>query len=187
MFRFPSYVKRVTSYFRTPSRPDHHGVDFAEKGTHPIMAVADGVVSRSYMSTSYGECVMIEHNIAGQVWESVYAHMRKNSRNVKTGDRVKEGQTIGYMGDTGRSTGQHLHFELHKGRWNVNKTYAVDPLKYLGVVQTEKFVSLVDYLKSKHLPSDFISRRNLATKYGIRNYTGTADQNVKLLACLQGN
>ena len=130
-FVWPSNTKRVTSKFRTASRPNHNGIDIAESGTRPIYAIADGTVTRSYTSTSYGECIMIEHRINGQTWESVYAHLRKGTRRVSVGQRVKKGQEIGTMGNTGRSYGQHLHFELHRGRWNINKSDAVDPLKYL--------------------------------------------------------
>ncbi|MBU9713301.1 peptidoglycan DD-metalloendopeptidase family protein [Evansella tamaricis] len=128
----PTTVTRVTSGFRTSSRPNHHGVDLAAPGRHEIFAVADGKVTRSYYSDSYGECIMIKHQIDGQTWESVYAHLRRGTRRVKVGDRVSQGQVLGIMGSTGRSTGQHLHFELHRGRWNVNKTNAVDPLDYIG-------------------------------------------------------
>lgn len=130
-FIYPT-VTRVTSGFRPAHRKNHNGVDFAKAGYHVIKATAAGVVTRSYVSSSYGECIMIEHNINGQTWESVYAHMRKGSRKVHVGERVKQGQAIGVMGNTGRSSGQHLHFELHKGKWNMNKSNAVDPLKYLG-------------------------------------------------------
>ena len=131
-FIYPTKVRRMTSGFRTKARPNHHGVDFAQAGTHEIYAVADGEVSRSYTSSSYGEVVFILHKINGVTWETVYAHLRKGSRRVKAGDKIKQGQVIGIMGSTGDSTGQHLHFELHKGRWNINKTNAVDPMKYLG-------------------------------------------------------
>lgn len=130
-FIFPT-VQRVTSGFRTKDRPNHHGTDFAEKGNHNIKASADGTVTRSYYSTSYGECIFILHSINGQTYETVYAHMQKNSRKVFEGQKVKQGQVIGTMGNTGDSHGQHLHFELHKGRWNINKTNAVNPLNYLG-------------------------------------------------------
>lgn len=133
MFINPCKVTRVTSGFRGAGRKDHHGVDFANPGTHEIYAVADGTVSRSYRSTSYGEVVFIIHILGGQVWETVYAHMREGSRRVKEGQRVKQGQVLGIMGNTGQSTGQHLHFELHRGRWNAEKSNAVDPLDYLGV------------------------------------------------------
>lgn len=128
-FIYPT-VKRVTSGFI--GNRNHHGIDFAEPGYHEIKAVAAGKVSRSYLSTSYGEVVFIVHSIYGTTYESVYAHMRTGSRRVRVGDKVKQGQVIGIMGNTGRSTGQHLHFELHKGRWNINKTNAVNPLNYLG-------------------------------------------------------
>lgn len=129
-FIWPTNTKRITSKFRD-SRKNHHGIDIANPGTRPIYAAADGKVSNSYRSDSYGECVMIVHTINGQTWETLYAHMRSGSRKVKTGQTVKQGQTIGTMGNTGNSTGQHLHFELHKGRWNMQKSNAVDPLKYL--------------------------------------------------------
>ncbi|HWO78116.1 MAG TPA: M23 family metallopeptidase [Bacillus sp. (in: firmicutes)] len=134
---YPTDVTRVTSGFRTSARPNHFGVDFAAPGTHEIYAAADGTVSRSYISSSYGEVIFIVHVIDGQTWETVYAHMREGSRRVMEGDRVRQGQVIGIMGNTGDSTGQHLHFELHKGRWNINKTNAVDPLPYLQQAQMD--------------------------------------------------
>ncbi|QWI78174.1 M23 family metallopeptidase (plasmid) [Bacillus mycoides] len=130
-FIYPTDITRVTSGFRG-SRPDHHGIDLAESGYHPIYAAASGRVSRSYLSSSYGECIMIVHTIDGVAWETVYAHMRSGSRTVNEGDYVSQGQTIGIMGNTGDSSGQHLHFELHKGSWNINKSNAVNPLDYLG-------------------------------------------------------
>ena len=74
---------------------------------------------------------MIVHTIDGVTWETVYAHMRSGSRTVNVGDYVTQGQTIGVMGNTGDSSGQHLHFELHKGGWNINKSNAVNPLDHL--------------------------------------------------------
>lgn len=138
-FIWPTDTKRVTSQFGWRRHPitneaqsHHNGVDIAKSGTRPIFAVADGVVRRSYTSTSYGETVMVQHEINGDTWETVYAHMKKYSRRFKDGDKVKQGDVIGQMGNTGDSTGQHLHFELHKnGLWNIKKTNAVDPLKYL--------------------------------------------------------
>jgi LysM repeat protein len=109
----------------------HNGIDIAQGGVNEVVASADGRVSKSYLSSSYGECVFILHDIKGQEFETVYAHMRSGSRKVKEGDHVKQGQPIGIMGNTGYSFGQHLHFELHKGRWNIGKSKAVDPLDYL--------------------------------------------------------
>lgn len=123
---------RVTSGFRTKSRPDHNGIDIAQAGLVEIKATASGRVMRSYTSSSYGEVIFVVHNIGGQTWESVYAHMKKGSRKYGVGADVKQGAVLGYMGSTGQSTGQHLHFELHKGNWNATKSNAVDPLAYIG-------------------------------------------------------
>ncbi len=131
MFIYPC-EGRVSSAYRTSQRPDHYGVDFAQSGMVSIVAAAEGTVSRSYISTSYGEVIFLVHHIEGQIWETVYAHMRSGSRKVKQGDYVKQGEHVGDMGNTGQSTGQHLHFELHKGRWDLNKTNAVNPLAYLS-------------------------------------------------------
>jgi len=136
-FIFPT-VTRVASGFRTKDRPDHHGVDFAMSGIHEIKCVCDGIVTRSYFSDSYGEVVFVKHTLNGEVWETVYAHMRKNSRKVKQNQKVKQGEVLGVMGNTGHSFGQHLHFELHRGYWNINKTKAVNPIDYLGKDLTPK-------------------------------------------------
>lgn len=104
----------------------HAGVDIASGGTVPIVAAASGVVIRSYYSSSYGNCIFIAHSINGQVYTTVYAHMR--SRSVGSGATVSKGQQIGIMGNTGHSYGQHLHFELHRGEWNASKSNAINPV-----------------------------------------------------------
>ncbi|MFZ7947203.1 MULTISPECIES: murein hydrolase activator EnvC family protein [Bacillaceae] len=116
----------ITSSFGGRSGGTHYGTDIAKSGTVPIVASADGVVIRSYYSSSYGNVVFISHSINGQIYTTVYAHM--NSRSVSTGQVVSKGQQVGYMGNTGQSFGQHLHFELHRGSWNANKTNAINPV-----------------------------------------------------------
>lgn len=138
-FIWPTNTKRVTSPFGyrthplTGARGSHHnGIDIAKSGSRPIFAAAEGVVRRSYLSSSYGETIMLEHEINGDTWETVYAHMERNSRRFNDGEKVKQGDVIGRMGSTGNSTGQHLHFEIHKGGlWNMAKSNAVDPEQYL--------------------------------------------------------
>jgi len=103
----------------------HYGVDIAQGGTVPIVAAADGVVIRSYYSTSYGNAIMIAHSVNGQTYTTVYAHL--SSRAVGDGAVVSKGQQIGLMGNTGDSYGQHLHFELHRGPWNASKSNAINP------------------------------------------------------------
>lgn len=110
----------------------HFGIDIGKGGRSgdvPIVAVEAGTVVRSYYSSSYGNTVMISHNVGGQVITTLYAHME--NRIVTDGQRVVKGQNLGYMGNTGRSFGAHLHFELHEGPWNVAKSNAVNPLKYI--------------------------------------------------------
>lgn len=147
---------RISSGFRTKDRPDHHGIDIAQAGTVEIKAAANGRVMRSYRSDSYGEVIFVLHNFNGQEWETVYAHMREGSRRFKEGTNIKQGDVLGLMGNTGHSFGQHLHFEIHKGRWNINKSLAVDPLPLITpkkevekVEQKERDINVVSDWASK--------------------------------------
>ncbi|BBW97599.1 murein hydrolase activator EnvC family protein [Geobacillus icigianus] len=109
----------------------HPGVDIGKRApVVPVVAAADGVVFRSYYSSSYGNVIFVSHIIDGQLYTTVYAHLE--ARLVGEGQRVQKGQIIGYMGNTGDSTGPHLHFELHRGEWNPGKTNAVDPRNYIA-------------------------------------------------------
>ncbi|QST02080.1 peptidoglycan DD-metalloendopeptidase family protein (plasmid) [Pontibacillus sp. ALD_SL1] len=119
-----------TSSFGPRWGVNHNGIDIAKSGTVPIVASADGVVRRSYESSSYGNVVFVQHDFDGKTYETLYAHMR--NREVSVGEIVARGQLLGYMGNTGHSTGQHLHFEIHKdGLWNYEKSNVVDPMPYL--------------------------------------------------------
>lgn len=129
MFTNPS-AGVVTSKMGQRWNRQHAGIDIAKSGKVPIVAAADGVVSRSYYSSSYGNVIFISHSINGQLYTTVYAHL--SSRLASANQVVAKGQKIGYMGNTGRSYGQHLHFEIHKGPWNVSKSNAVNPLDYVS-------------------------------------------------------
>ena len=107
-------------------RQFHYGVDIAKRGTVPVVAAADGVILRSQEMGTYGNVIMISHSIDGQTYTTVYAHL--NSRLVGNLATVSKGQIIGYMGSTGRSSGQHLHFELHRGEWNGSRSNAINPV-----------------------------------------------------------
>tara|TARA_B100001248_G_scaffold261577_1_gene253211 strand:- start:666 stop:1958 length:1293 start_codon:yes stop_codon:yes gene_type:complete len=87
----------------------HRGTDFAAPMGTPIMASGDGVIKKAGWCGGGGNCVKIKHN---STYQTVYAHMSKFARGIKTGVRVKQGQTIGYVGSTGKSTGPHLHYEV---------------------------------------------------------------------------
>ena len=87
----------------------HRGTDFAAPMGTPIMASGDGVVKKAGWCGGGGNCIKIKHN---STYQTIYAHMSKFARGIKTGVRVKQGQTIGYVGSTGKSTGPHLHYEV---------------------------------------------------------------------------
>ena len=87
----------------------HRGTDFAAPMGTPIMASGDGVVQKAGWCGGGGNCIKIKHN---STYQTIYAHMSKFARGIKSGVRVKQGQTIGYVGSTGKSTGPHLHYEV---------------------------------------------------------------------------
>jgi peptidoglycan hydrolase CwlO-like protein len=110
----------------------HYGIDIGKNGRSgdvPIVAVQDGTVVRAYYSSSYGNTVMIAHQVNGKPVTTLYAHME--NLEVSTGQSVSKGQRLGLMGNTGQSFGAHLHFEVHEGGWNGAKSNAVDPLRYI--------------------------------------------------------
>lgn len=105
----------------------HEGTDFIPGAGAQIQAVADGVVRISTDSgDAYGVTIVIDHVVDGQPISTRYAHMEYDSRQVQVGDTVSVGEYIGRTGDTGRSFGAHLHFEVLQ-----NGTTAVDPLPWL--------------------------------------------------------
>ena len=107
----------------------HYGIDIANSTGTPIVAAANGVVTYAAPMSTYGNLVMITHNINGQVFTTVYAHL--SGFWVSKGATVSKGQKIAPMGNTGRSFGSHLHFELHVGEWNGKRSNAVNPLRYI--------------------------------------------------------
>ena len=87
----------------------HRGTDFAAPKGTPIMASGNGIIKKAGWCGGGGNCVVIKHN---STYQTVYAHMSKFAKNIRKGVRVKQGQIIGYVGSTGKSTGPHLHYEV---------------------------------------------------------------------------
>ena len=87
----------------------HQGTDFAAPTGTPIMASGSGVVERASWFGAYGKFIMIRHN---STYKTAYAHLSGFAKGVRSGSRVQQGQVIGYVGSTGRSTGPHLHYEV---------------------------------------------------------------------------
>ncbi len=107
-FSWPTPITaRPTSHFGPRRRRFHYGLDLAQPTGEPIYAAFDGVVRISKLNRSYGNLVIIHHDNG---LETYYAHMSKRFASV--GDRVKSGDVIGLCGNTGRSFGSHLHFEI---------------------------------------------------------------------------
>jgi murein DD-endopeptidase MepM/ murein hydrolase activator NlpD len=105
---------------------DHKGIDLTPGDGYPIQSVADGVVVLSDESDSgLGVHVVVEHVIDGQKVQTVYAHMQFGSRTVAVGDTVARGQQLGVVGNTGASTGPHLHFEV------IIDEIQINPLEWL--------------------------------------------------------
>jgi murein DD-endopeptidase MepM/ murein hydrolase activator NlpD len=176
VFEMPLRHARLTSHFSHRRyhpilkryRP-HHGTDFGAKKGTPLLAVNVGKVSFAGRMGGYGKVVKIKHPGG---YESLYAHQSRIR--VKKGQTVKKGQIIGYVGNTGRSTGPHLHFGLTKnGRWvnpmtvlrkksiqtsvskTSNKYKNVKETKYKEVViknAKENREKLLSYLKQEGAP-----------------------------------
>ena len=134
----------------------HRGTDFAAPEGTPIMASGDGIITKASWCGGGGNCVKIRHNSS---YSTVYAHMSKFAANIKKGKRVKQGQTIGYVGSTGKSTGPHLHYEvIHNGKRINSQTLKLPSGKILKNKSRELFE--VSKLKINVLKSEIIAGIN---------------------------
>ena len=126
----PVKEKRVSSLYGYRIHPIlktkklHKGIDFAAPHGTPIIAAADGIIDIIGPRGSFGNYIRIKHD---SQFHTAYAHTQKFAKGLKKGSKVKKGQVIAYVGTTGRSTGPHLHFELHKNDKHVN------PIDYVSL------------------------------------------------------
>ncbi len=137
-------LKRIASGFGIRIDPIyktvkmHAGLDFSAPQGTPIYATADGTVrTASYSDVGYGNHVIINH---GYGYQTLYGHMvRIKSR---SGQRVKRGEVIGYVGSTGKSTGPHLHYEVHKNGQKLDPVYFfyndLSPQQFNEILQRAK-------------------------------------------------
>ena len=113
--RTPVDFRRISSRFGKRHHPIlnrlrmHHGVDYAARSGTPIKAAGDGKVVYRGRKGGYGRVIILQH---GGRYSTLYAHMSGYKRGLRVGSRVKQGQTIGYVGSSGRATGPHLHYEF---------------------------------------------------------------------------
>ncbi len=95
----------------------HRGVDFAAPAGTPIYAAGDGTIEEIEFNNGYGRYVRVKH---GNAYATAYAHMSAFGKGLKRGSRVRQGQVIGFVGTTGRSTGPHLHYEVLRAGQQIN-------------------------------------------------------------------
>ncbi len=123
LLRTPVDGARITSRFGVRRHPIlgytkmHQGIDFGAGTGTPILAAGDGVVVEARRWGGYGNWIRIRH---ADGWETGYAHLSRYAKGLKAGQRVSQGQVIGYVGSTGASTGPHLHYEIWRRGVRVN-------------------------------------------------------------------
>lgn len=126
------YGFRIDPIYRTPKF--HSGMDFSAKIGTEIYATGDGKVVYAAWKQGYGNCIIIDH---GYGYQTLYGHMSKY--NARVGQQIKRGEVIGYVGNTGKSTGPHLHYEVivHGQHDNPSKYYFMDltPEEYDQMIQ----------------------------------------------------
>lgn len=125
---------QLTSGWRTSDRPDHQGIDLAGPVGTPIFALAEGVVAAAGDASGFGQWIVIDHNIDGKMFSTVYGHMFPDGVLVQVGDQIRAGQHIaneGYNGevDPPGPGGAHLHFEVWEGG-RLSGGRNVDPTPY---------------------------------------------------------
>lgn len=126
----PRNIKRISSSFGKRLHPidkkykAHNGIDIASNIGTTVHAAADGVVEKiSYSKSGYGKSIEIKHSYG---FETKYAHMAIITV-LKVGQKVKRGEIVGMVGSTGKSTGNHLHYEIRKNNSFVDPSYFIKP------------------------------------------------------------
>ncbi|GGD01923.1 M23 family metallopeptidase [Aquisalinus flavus] len=152
LMKTPIEGARITSSFGMRKHPvlgytkGHKGTDFGASTGTPIMAAGDGVIERAGPFSSYGNYVKIKHSSG---YETAYAHLNGFAKGIKAGTRVRQGDIIGYVGSTGRSTGPHLHYEVLYNGSQVNPmTIKVADGRKLDGSDHEAFTSERDWIEA---------------------------------------
>jgi len=127
----------------------HKGVDFAAKKGTIVRAAGSGVISQARRNGAYGHYVNIRHS---SKYSTVYAHLNNYKEGIHVGKRVKQGEVIGYVGSTGRSTGPHLHFEVIRDRKRINPLSVKLPSgTKLAGKELKTFIALMDNIKRQYV------------------------------------
>ena len=132
----------------------HKGVDFAAPTGTPIFAAGNGVVEYAGRNGGYGKYVRIRHD---STYKTAYAHLNAYKKGINNGARVKQGDVIGYVGSTGKSTGPHLHYEIIVNGKQINpanlklpsgRKLNKDQLENFKLIMKEKNFELEEYKKT---------------------------------------
>ena len=156
LMKTPIDGARLSSRFGTRKHPilgyrrAHKGVDFAAPRGTPIKAAGDGVVERADRYGSFGNYIRIRH---ANGYKTAYAHLKGFRRGIRKGKRVRQGDIIGYVGTTGRSTGPHLHYEVHlKGKAVNPQKLKIATGKKLKGAELERFQMQRDLVDAMRAP-----------------------------------
>lgn len=157
---------RITSGFGMRRHPilgyriAHKGIDYGAKTGTPIYAAGDGVIAEIGRKGAFGNYIRITHN---RTYDTAYAHLSRFGAGMRRGTRVSQGQLIGYVGTTGRSTGPHLHYEIHQNGVPINPLTAKimqdnrlkgsDLTKFRALVRARQAL-LANRLKTRITPKD---------------------------------
>ena len=156
LLRTPVDGARLSSHFGKRKHPIlgytrmHKGTDFAAPRGTPIFAGGSGKVERAGRNGGYGNYLLIKHS---DTYSTAYAHLNKFAKGIKPGVRVRQGQVVGYVGTTGRSTGPHLHYEVLKHGKQINPMKMKQPsatqLKGRDLENFKKAVARIDAQRAK--------------------------------------
>ncbi len=147
---YPTFLKAPLKYKRISSKFQlkrfhpilktwlpHRAVDYAARYNTPVHATADGIVKYRKTMNALGKAIYITH---GSNYLTVYAHLSRFARGLKTSSKVRRGQVIGYVGSTGRSTGPHLHYELrYKNKRKNPLTWRIPKQKRVAKFDLKRF------------------------------------------------
>ena len=171
LMRTPIDGARLSSRFGKRRHPIlgytrmHAGVDFAAPTGTPIYAAGNGTVVQAGRNGGYGNYIRIRHN---STYQTAYAHLSRYAKGVRSGKRVRQGQVIGYVGTTGRSTGPHLHYEVLKNGRQINpRTVRIPSGEKLQGAELERFAKVRDARDR-----EFAALRDAAAQL-VQNQAGT--------------
>ena len=170
-FPTPEHAK-LSSHFGARRRRWHYGVDLAMPTGEPIYAAFDGIVRISKYNRSYGNLIVVRHFNG---LETYYAHL--SQRDVEPGDTLRAGAVIGLCGNTGRSYGSHLHFEIRYMGKAMNPEYLVDCLDHK--LRSDKIELNPNYFTKKGSSRNSPSPGEIAR---INDYAGTAANSSATIA-----